>query len=254
MKVFSIAWHTFKEIYQSKVLVNILFLGLFLLLVTYAISEFSYGVADKVTLDIGLGLISLSGVSIAIFLGSRLLVQEIESRTLYLVLVRSVSRMEFLLGKVLGLAGILLVNLLLLFILLMIFYVGLGGSWTPLLGWSVFFIYIESLIVLMMVLFFSLFSNPTIAIMMTLTLFLAGHGADSVKETQLYRSDLALQKFIDFYSLWFPNFNKLNIKSFVLYEKFISQDWLGTASLYSGAWIIFFTAISITLFNKKELT
>ncbi len=254
MNVLLIAKQSFKEIYQSKVLMNILFLGVLLLLLTFVVSEFSYGVAEKVTLDIGLGLISLSGVAISLFLGSRLIVNEVENRTLYMVLVRPVARYEFLLGKVIGLAAIVFLNLIALFSLLLVLYFALGGSWDDMIGWTLFFVYMESLLVLVMSLFFSLFSNPIISIMVTLTMFIAGHGVETVKETHLYQKDDLLRGFVDFYTQWLPNFDKLNLKNYVLYNKFLPNDWFLVASGYSFTWVFVFIVFAIVLFNKKELT
>ncbi len=254
MKIFIIGAQTFKEIYKSRILFGTIFIGIFLLLMTYVASEFSYGVAGKVTLDIGLGLISLSGVAIALFLGARLLPSEMENRTLYMVLSRPVSRAEFLVGKMLGLSGILLCNLVLLYMFLYGLVLSLDGKIGDLVGWSLFFIYIESLLVMLMVVFFSLISNTIISIIMSLTLFVAGHGIDAVKETSPYKNDPLLKGFIDLYSQWMPNFNVFNIKSFVLYEKFIESSWLFKASSYSLFWCLFFLLMSLVFFNKRELT
>ena len=122
MTLYYVAKQTFQEIYESKVLMNVAFLGVFLFLVTYVVSEFSYGVANKVTLDIGLGALSLSATGIALFLGATLIQKEISNRTLYMIISRPVSRTHFLLGKMLGLAGILFVNVFILFFILYIFY------------------------------------------------------------------------------------------------------------------------------------
>lgn len=254
MKSLLIGGQTFKEIYKSKILFGTLLIGLFLLLMTFVVAEFSYGVPGKVTLDIGLGLISLSGVSIALFLGARLLPSEIENRTLYMVLSRPVSRKDFLIGKMIGLSGILLANLLFLYLLLYGLIFLLGGKTGDLLGWSLFFIFIESLLVMLMVVFFSLISNTIISIIMTLTLFVAGHGVETVKQTSLYLNDGNLKVFIDLYSQWMPNFNAFNIKSFVLYEKFIEPSWLLRASSYASLWCLLFLILSVVIFNKRELT
>lgn len=254
MKIYLIAKQTFAEIYESKVLLNVAFLGAFLFLVTFVVSEFSYGVANKVTLDIGLGSLSLSGVGIALFLGATLIPKEIASRTLYMVISRPVSRMTFLVGKLLGLAGILLVNVLVLFGILYSFYAALGGEFNYLIPWALFYIYLESLIVMLIVVFFSLISNNIIAVFITLTLFASGHAVESVRDTMAYKTNLLMKGFVDYYSYFLPNFTKLNIKTFVLYERFIETSYLGSAFLYGALWAFVFLGLSTLVISKKEFS
>ena len=254
MNLFLVAHQTFKELYQSKILINILFLGGFLFLTTYIVSEFSYGVANKVTLDIGLGTLSLSATIIALFLGSGLIQKEISSRTLYMVISRPVSRTTFLMGKMLGLAGILFVNIIILFLMLMVFYFILDGKYNYLIPWSLFYIYLESLIVMIIVVFFSLISNNIIAILSTLTMYVAGHAISSVKDTSPYHHDAVVKAVVDFYSFVAPDFSRFNIKSFVLYEKFFDHSILWSSVLYAGLWIILFSIFSIFTISKKEFS
>lgn len=254
MNLFYVANQTFRELYQSKILVNILFLGAFLFLVTYVVSEFSYGVANKVTLDIGLGALSLSATTIALFLGATLIQKEIANRTLYMVISRPVSRATFLLGKMLGLAGILFVNVMTLFLMLMIFYALLDGSYNYLIPWSLLYIYLEALLVMFIVVFFSLISNSIIAVLSSLTIFVAGHAIQTVKDTSPYKHDVALKAAVDFYSTVAPDFSRFNIKSFVLYEKFLDQSLLWTSLFYCGLWIVIFSILSIFVISKKEFS
>jgi ABC-type transport system involved in multi-copper enzyme maturation permease subunit len=254
VKIYLIAKQTFAEIYESKVLLNVAFLGAFLFLVTYVVSEFSYGVANKVTLDIGLGTLSLSVVGIALFLGATLLQKEISSRTLYMIISRPVSRTSFLLGKLMGLAGILLVNVLVLFFILYGFYAALGGQFNYLISWALFYIYLESLIVMLIVVFFSLVSNNIIAVFVTLTLFASGHAVESVKDTMAYKVNPLIKAFVDYYSYVLPNFTKLNIKSFVLYERFIENSYLVTAFFYGFVWVGIFLGLSTIVFTKNEFS
>ncbi|MCF8058192.1 MAG: ABC transporter permease [Bacteriovoracaceae bacterium] len=254
MNIYYVAKQTFQEIYQSKILINILFLGIFLLLITFVVSEFSYGVGHKVTLDIGLGALSLSAATIALFLGSTLIQKEIANRTLYMVISRPVSRNSFLTGKMLGLSGILFINVLTLFIILYVFYSLLGGTFNYLIPWSLFYIYLESLLVMFIVVFFSLISNSIIAIFITLTLFVSGHAMETVKETAAYRLSTFLKNFVDNYSMVAPDFSKLNIKPYVLYERFLDQSTLYSAMFYGLFWIILFLLLSSFVMSKKEFS
>jgi ABC-2 type transport system permease protein len=99
-KIFTITKYTFLDLYKSRILLNCLFLGILLLAATILASEFTYGTPEKVALDFGLGVTSISTVAIAIFMGVSLIANEIESRTIYLVLSRNIGRSDFIIVKV----------------------------------------------------------------------------------------------------------------------------------------------------------
>src|SRR6476659_1520795 len=128
MKTLTIAFYTFKEIWKSKILLNVFFVGIGLMIVTYVATEFTYGVPERVALDFGLGMLSLSSLSISLFLGVTLLSKEIESRTIYMVISRPVPRYVFILGKIFGLLGIQGLNILILSSMSLLSVVLLGGK------------------------------------------------------------------------------------------------------------------------------
>src|SRR5690606_18358975 len=78
---------------------------------SYVIAWAAGGDADpvqrfKLVADIQLTAMVLLGTLASIFLGTDLIYKEVERRTIYTVLARPVSRAGFLLGKYLGLLGV----------------------------------------------------------------------------------------------------------------------------------------------------
>src|SRR4051812_38418902 len=114
IKISTVAKYTFKEILKSKILYSTLIIGLCMIVVTVVAAEFTYGVPERVALDFGLGMLSLSSLGIALFMGASLLSKEIESRTVYMVISRPIPRWCFIMGKVMGLMAVLTVNILIL--------------------------------------------------------------------------------------------------------------------------------------------
>jgi hypothetical protein len=108
--------------------------------------------------------------------------------------------------------------------------------------------------VMFIVVFFSLISNNIIAVLSTLTIFIAGHGIQSVRETSLYENDHMLRGIVDFYSKVAPDFSRLNIKNFVLYEKFLDNNLLFSSLLYASFWIALFLILSSLVISKKEFS
>lgn len=253
MKSLTVAKYTFSEFLQSKILYNVFFLSLGLLLLTYVASEFTYGVPKKVALDFGLAASSISTLLISIFLGSNLIVSEVENRTLYMTLSRPISRLQFIVGKSLGLIGIVCVNTIILGGVSISLYFLMGGDWTYLIFFAFLFIILEAIIVLLVVIFFSLITNTILAVVNTLVLYISSYAVYEVGNTTFANNNLFFKKIILVSSHVLPSLSSFNIKDYILYEKVISPPSLGFGVLYGLSYIIFMFMLCIVTFNQKNL-
>lgn len=253
MEVLSVAKYTFKEVFRSKVLMNAVFLAVALFVATFVAAEFSYGVPSRVALDFGLGALTLSSVGVAIFIGANLLYQEIEGRTVYMVLSRFPSRTKFLVGKFLGLALFLLINVALLSAATLSMYFLFDGVFSAFIFFTVLSIYFESLIVLSIVLLLSLLTNITMTVIYALCVYVSGHALTNTLTTSFVEKREGLRMLIEGYGLIFPNLTKINFKPFVLYEHLVSAKIMWSASLYSCIYIVAVLSMSAIIFSKKDL-
>lgn len=252
-KILIIARYTFIEIYKSKIMMSILFLGLALIVVSFVASEFSYGVPERIALDFGFGSLTLSSIGMAIFIGASLIAKEVENRTVYMTLSRPVRRYSFLFGKILGLAGILLVNILLLGFLSIGFYLYLGGEFHPLLLWMIAFAFLEAFLAMLIVILFSLVTNITMSVVYTLTTYVLGHAINDVVLLPYVKANPWLEETINFYSWIFPNFSKINIKDYAIYKQTLSLSYLASAGAYALAYATMLLMLASLIFHKKNL-
>jgi hypothetical protein len=86
----------------------------FLLSFGFVASRLTFIRPERVILDLGLSAVALSCGMIAVFVGSGVLIKEYERRTVYLALVRPITRRQFIVGKFLGMGAVLLANWFLL--------------------------------------------------------------------------------------------------------------------------------------------
>lgn len=247
-----VAKYTFLEIYKSKIMINVLFLGFILIISSYVASEFTYGVPQKVALEFGLGLVTISAVAIAIFMGATLLSHEINNRTVYLVLSRPLSRQSFILGKFLGMASILFLNIALLGGISFSFYTYLGGKLNAYMWTSLFFVYLESLIVLLVVIFFTLFNNITLSVIFTIAVYFAGHSLEKVI-LFLYKKDAVMALVLVIASYFIPNLSKLNLKDNIIYKQYLEPELLLRIGGYGLMCILILMSINMFIFSRKNL-
>lgn len=252
-KSYVIAYYTFKEILKSKILVNVAILGLGLMLVTYVAFSFTYGEASRVALDFGLGMLSLSSVGIAIFIGVGLLSKEIENRTVYMIISRPVPRHIFILGKICGLVSILILNIILLSALTLALYFFTGGEYYSLITWSIMFTILESVLVLLVVSTISLLTTPTMSVLVTIMVYISGHAVSEAKLTAFAKNIPGLIDVLDFYHFILPGFYRLNIKDFIIYKQSLPMSYLLGSSAYGILYAIFLCLLSMIIFERKNL-
>jgi ABC-type transport system involved in multi-copper enzyme maturation permease subunit len=245
--------YTFREILKSKILVNITFLGIGLVIVTWIASQFTHGVPSRVAIDFGLGTLTVSSVGIAIFMGVGLLSKEIDTRTVYMVISRPVPRYAFILGKVMGLIGILILNILILGILTLSVYAFMGGKFESLIIWSFGFTILEAIIILLVVIFFSLVTNNTLAVIFTIVIYIVGHAVNETYLTSMVKNNFLLKSILNGYEFVLPAFYKLNLKNEILYQQNLPLSYLLKTLMYSVSYIGFLLFLSISIFNKKNL-
>lgn len=253
LKLLTIAKYTFKEIVKSNIFYVTLIMGIALIVVTYVATEFTYGVPQKVAMDFGTGMLSLSSLGIAVFMGATLLPKEIDSRTVYMVISRPVPRYIFISGKILGLIGVLVLNILILSSMTLVAFKLLGGVINGVILFAIVFNLLEAVLLLLLVVFFSVFANPILSTIISLLIFTLGHAVKETLNTLFVQDRPALKIILEFSHLVLPGFYKLNLKDFIGYETTIDASYIQSAALYGFSYSLFLFFLIIYFFNKKNL-
>ncbi len=210
--VMAVAKNTFRETIRDKILYNLVFFALLLMGSSVLLGTLTIGEHARIVNDLGLAAINLVAVIIAIFLGVGLVSREIERRTIYTILARPITRIQFVLGRYIGLVGIVTVNVV---IMLAMFLATIWLSGFPIhaaLFQAVQLILVESLVVMAIALLFSTFSSATLSASMTIGLYIVGHLTSDLKViAEKSASQVAKAVMTGLYYMC-PNLEVLNIK------------------------------------------
>jgi ABC-type transport system involved in multi-copper enzyme maturation permease subunit len=183
-RIWAVARNAFREAVRDRVLYNLVFFVLLLIVGAIFLGELSDAQESKIITDLGLSAMLLFGAFISIFVGVGLVYKEIERRTIYAIFAKPVGRGEFLVGKYLGLCLTLLVNVVVmgLGVSLALFYVKRGWE-PPILNiWpAILLIYVELMILTAVALLFSSFSSPALSALLTFFVFIIGHFSADLK-------------------------------------------------------------------------
>ena len=116
---------TFKEIIRQPFLFIVIFISIFLMIISFSFSLFAFGEESKLTNDMGIATITISGLIVSIFYTANSFSGETKKATIVTILCKSINKGSFILGRFLGTALVIaLMNLVLLvaFVFIMTFY------------------------------------------------------------------------------------------------------------------------------------
>jgi ABC-2 type transport system permease protein len=252
-KILSVAVFSFKELVKGKFLIFSA-IGFFaIILITFISAEFSYGDPARVATDIGLGILSITSVLIAAIVGQSILYDEIESRTIYMMITRPITRTEFLLGKILGLVFLVLLNIVILSLATILMVQFFEGKIATILFYAISFLFMESLIVILWALTMSLMSSRLITGISTFVMYFAGHLVGDIKETSLVKNSALVRGIVNITENTFPMLYKINLKNYVIYPTQLPENFIAWGWLYAITYVLFLILFATYLFNRKEL-
>jgi ABC-type transport system involved in multi-copper enzyme maturation permease subunit len=253
MKIWAVAQNTFKETIRNRILINILLFAIALILLSLVVGEWSLGHQVKVIKDFGLAAMSVFGLLIAIFIGIRLMVQEMEQRTIYLILSKPIRRWEFVLGKYLGLACTLAINVLLMSLTLWAVDLVIEGRIDFALAPAILLIYMEILLIVAFALLFSTFTSPTLSAVYTLIVFVVGHTSAFLREFIMVYPDRGFHWLLKAIYYIMPNLENLNIKMAAVEHINQPPHVVAFGFFYGLGYIVFIQILTMLVFEGKDL-
>jgi len=253
LRIWAIAANSFREVIRDRILY---FIGFFALLMAFAwrlLPEIAVGTHQKIFLDLGLAAIGLLGVIVAVFVGTGLINQEIDKRTILVLIPKPLSRAEFILGKHLGLSGVLAVMLGVMLVIYLLMLLGMKVSFQALpLIVSVFYLGLELILIAAVAIAFGVFTSSILATLMTFGVYLMGHISKDLIQLGIISKNpniLAITKNI---YLILPDLERLNFRNEAVYGLLPSADVLIGNALYSLVYTGLLLGISILIFSRRQ--
>jgi ABC-type transport system involved in multi-copper enzyme maturation permease subunit len=255
MKTASIAFNTFRESLRDKIMIGVLVFTFVIILSNIVTVQLTVGQWMRLTVDVGLGAITVFGILLAIFLGITLISREIERKTIYTVVSKPIHRHQFLLGKYLGLISTIFANaglmLLVLYGVLLYLnpqegvpYLGIFMAWLLML--------LEFMVVAAIATFFSTFSPAVLAAMFTIGFWVIGHLISDIGYWGLKSGDesvVAMAKTL-YYAM--PNLELFNVRNKVTYRIAVEWRYVGWVTTYALLYIVFILGSATVIFSRRD--
>ena len=249
MAVHGIALNTFREAIRDRILYLLLVFALVLIAVSRSLSQMTVGAEEKIVTDLGLSAISVFGVLTAVFLGVSLVFKEVEKRTIFTLLANPVQRWQFVLGKYLGLMTVLALNVFLMALALKVI---LWGSEAAPLWPAVVLILVELALITAFALLFSSFTNPILAVIGTLAVFVTGHLSWSFELLKSRATSGVVTVVSDALYWVLPNLSLLNVKAEVVHAQTVTLGRVAWSACYGLTYAAVVLALACFVFQRRD--
>ncbi|NEQ22223.1 MAG: ABC transporter permease [Microcoleus sp. SIO2G3] len=252
-RIWAIASNGFREVIRDRVLYLIGFFGLLLAIALRLLPEVAATTEDKIFLDFGLAAISVLGVVVAIFVGTNLINKEIDKRTVLVLIPKPLNRAEFIIGKHLGLVGVLAILIIVM-----------TGIYLALLSFnrveyplgtilvSTLYQFLELSLITAVALLFSVFTSSILAALLTFGVYLMGNLSRDLLELGNISRNSNVQTLTQGLYLVLPDLSRLNLKNEAVYGILPPPVTLLGHGLYGLLYTVLLLAIAILIFSRRE--
>jgi ABC-type transport system involved in multi-copper enzyme maturation permease subunit len=252
-RVIAIASNVFRETVREQVLYLVLLFTLVLVGSITLLPHLAAGGEDKLTADFGLAAIELFGLIVAAFVGSNLINKEIEKRTVFILVAKPISRVEFILGKHLGISAVLAV-LVAIMSAIFIGFATVRNISVPSHAVIVsgFFTFWQLMLLSAFAILFGTFTSSLLATMLTLATYVVGNfSRDLLALGEISKSE-SFQAFARAMYLVLPDLSRANLKNEAVYGILPSITDLLNNGVYTLSYALLVLAIAILVFANRQ--
>ena len=251
-RLIAVAQNTFRQTLRERLFLNIIIFGVFMILLAMVLANITFGYPDRVVRSIGLSGISIAANLIALLVGVALVHQEIDRKTLFVVLTRPVRRWEYAVGRYLGLMTTIALSLVGLGLIFGFTLIVVRGE--LLLGdvLAIGMCWFEAAVIAGVAISLSAFSTPTLSAGIGLGIWLASATTDDLLRLTQMAGGMPHQVAKGVYYL-LPSLSRFNFREAVIYQQQIaSADYLA-ACAYGLIYSCFLLVLASVILSRREM-
>lgn len=251
--ILAIARNTFREAIRDRILYVFLAFAVLLIIGSRFISMLTIGDTGKIIKDVGLFSIQMFGMLIAVMMSVMMVSREFEHRTVFTILAKPVSRLQYLLGKFFGLLAIIFSQVLLMTLALILIVFIYQLEFDPMLLFGAAMIFLELFVLCAFAMLFATVTKPILGSLLTLICFVVGHVTNGL---WLLADRINTQIGYFFISIIYyilPNLELFNFKAEVVHHLAIPWAAVLLAVLYALVYSALLLFLAWNQFRNKDL-
>jgi len=258
---------TFLEGVRSRILYGIFLFAIFVVFLSIVFANFFMQDLGKVAVDFNLSAITFAGLLISASLSVNLISKDLDKRTIYFVLSRPITRVQYVWGKYLGLLTVFLFAYLLLtgisclvLVYLKSEYVNYFSSfnWLAYLQ-AVYFDFLKIMVLNSIIIFFGVITTSSfVNLLFTVSTYVVGQSiSDVIHFISTGRGQESLapatEQLITVVKYIVPNFEAFDFKVISAHGMLVSASEFGYFTLYGIIYSVIILCLAAMIFKKKEL-
>lgn len=251
----SIALFSLKENLKTKIYIVLLVFTTLLIFIGLLLTGLSgFEQPQRVLVNTGIATIELFCLFVVLLNSVSLLLQDIETKSIYVILSKPISRSKYIIGKYLGLLLVILVNILIMSVIHICMLK--ISKWTPTREYffTMITIFLKvGIIASISILATVTMTSQTAAVITSLLLWIAGHFVSEILFLANKVKILFIQYFLKICCYVIPNFQYFNIKDYFDTPYFLAKFNFGLAIVYFIIYSAIVLTLSCTVFKKKDL-
>ena len=267
--IYRVARATFHEAWRRKFLNTILVFALLIIGSSWVFAYLQPGAELKMMIDVSLGSIRFFGMLIAVFMGCRLIPDEIEKRTIHTILPKPVSRAQFLFGKFLGGIATIFANVALMGLAFFIVYSIKAPAFRTLTGEgamsmeymtgnvmkAVVLSFFELTVLMGIAVAASTVFSWIVASIFTFFVYFVGQMAEFFNQLANPERDIpmAAKALLSVIYKLLPHFEIFDIREAIMKDQFMPWDVMGKIITQGLAYTVIVMLIGYLFFNEREV-
>ena len=286
LRIWAISRNTFTQLVRMKVFYFMLIFSALIIGANLLFLSFTFEQELKILKDVSFGAMSLFASIFAIVGTALLIPKDLEDRTLYTILTKPVPRIEYLIGKLLGILLLIAVSILLMSLLFFaVLYIRQHGilaekiasiprqvseadiesfrenifsrGLQPELLLGVVAVFLKAAVAAAVALFVSTFASSTLfTIIVSLVIYFIGHAQALALDFYFAKGEMhsAAQRFFaGLIGVVFPNFQLFNVADGLTAGEVISASLMARLLGLTAFYLTIYSLVSWLVFAKKEL-
>ncbi|MBF0100749.1 MAG: ABC transporter permease [Desulfobacterales bacterium] len=253
IQLWAIALNVWRESVRDRVLHVLIGSGIFFMGLSLIMGQMAVGGMERVIQSMCFWVMGIWGLIAVIYIGSRIVKQEIKQKTVYLILSRPLNRITFLMGKYLGVCLVLCSLHLVLLLVCTILFMSKGIQIDGIYFTAMFFILIEWVLLASFSLFFAAFTSPILHNFFLVGVSFLGHWSNDLRIFSEKSTNDLLKVFLKTIYYILPNLESINFKAAAMYHTALPVSILVEGFIVFLLWLCTMLIASNLIFFRRKV-
>ncbi|MEM7675351.1 MAG: ABC transporter permease subunit [Myxococcota bacterium] len=250
--IWLVATNTVRQTIRQRLFFNVVVFGLCIVALSTVVSFLTYGYPSRVVRSLGLSGVSVALDLMALLLSVSLIHQEIDKKTLFVVLTRPLTRLQYVIGRFLGLIAALA---LVLVGFSLVFWIALTVSRGSLTGTDVIALMAclpEAAIISAFGLVLSSFSTPTLSAGIGLGFWIASATTDDLVRLTAKADEFSRGIASAVYYI-LPAFSRFDFREAAVYSDALSGGDVAAVFVYGAMYASALVLLAGVVLQRREM-